>query len=632
MCFTGLILHRAVVSSLNSSLPILTVNACRTVVETGPRKGVINLEPLARTNGIPRYVTAFRFLGEMWNYSFNPCHDYDMPKENPHAGFADGCHSVSVCKHALEDKYYLYTLGIRSSAKFQTTVAAADNTTIVELVFQGIKSMRARSTVIKLVCDVTRTGVEDGLFSITDDSGRGAVKAELHHQCCCPGGCWYSGLGTSVEPNVTAELQTRGPSDQNQKKGDSLLLIIIGSSVAVLMLMTLVGGLCYIKRTHLQLYSKLPIKSSTPGASANKDFRDYEPNSLAKKKILPVLEDTMIQLSSLEMCQRLGGGIFADTHLARWKGDFPVAVKRLTLLVHEHQITPEAMKLMKNEVWFLSRQRHKNIVSILGLCLDGKLPSIIMEHIIGECLKDFIKVQGQLLTWPHRIRICTQVADGMAFLHSTKPPIIHRDLRCGNIFLSDNDVVKVADFGLIKLLQPVREECPQDDCCCRRTTSACPASVRWTAPELLALPRAQEKILPPTIETPESTRIEAKLTTRKASDTDPVITTACDVYSFAMVMWELPMCQNPFQGIALETDVQKIVQNGGRPETPPSADMMPQYKELMKNCWDQMPANRPPFKQICSRFKDLGTRSRTYQKQLENKHQQQKIQQQNFPV
>ena len=44
--------------------------------------------------------------------------------------------------------------------------------------------------------------------------------------------------------------------------------------------------------------------------------------------------------------------------------------------------------------------------------------------------------------------------------------------------------------------------------------------------------------------------------------------------------------------------VQEILKNGGRPETPPSADMMPQYKELMKNCWVQEPGNRPTFKQV----------------------------------
>ena len=54
---------------------------------------------------------------------------------------------------------------------------------------------------------------------------------------------------------------------------------------------------------------------------------------------------------------RLGGGIFGDTHMAKWN-EMTVAVKRLTLLVHEHQITPDAMKLMQNEVWFLRSVKH----------------------------------------------------------------------------------------------------------------------------------------------------------------------------------------------------------------------------------------------------------------------------------
>lgn len=52
-----------------------------------------------------------------------------------------------------------------------------------------------------------------------------------------------------------------------------------------------------------------------------------------------------------------------------------------------------------------SRQRHKNIVCIIGLCLDGKLPFLLTEYVIGECLKDFLKANGQLLTWPQRVRM-----------------------------------------------------------------------------------------------------------------------------------------------------------------------------------------------------------------------------------
>ena len=50
--------------------------------------------------------------------------------------------------------------------------------------------------------------------------------------------------------------------------------------------------------------------------------------------------------------------------------------------------------------------------------------------------------------------------------------------------------------------------------------------------------------------------------------------------------------------VLLLAQVIEIVKNGGRPETPPYADMMPHYKELMKTCWDQVPGNRPTFKHV----------------------------------
>ena len=92
----------------------------------------------------------------------------------------------------------------------------------------------------------------------------------------------------------------------------------------------------------------------------------------------------------------------------------------------------------------------------------------------------------------------------------------------------------------------------------RRTLSACPASIRWTAPELLAHPVTRETLVPPAVDKSE---LESE-----AGDSQPgggkascapgrVITPACDVFSFAMVMWELPMCQDPFEEIATEAEV-----------------------------------------------------------------------------
>ncbi|XP_059157008.1 ephrin type-A receptor 3-like [Physella acuta] len=504
-----------------------------------------------------------------------------------------------ICSyHTINDKTFYSINGINASDSISVL---RDNSSNYVLSYKGLKSLRFRTTNVTLFCDHNRKGEEDGLFLVRSHTQTGTI-AELYHECCCVGGCWLQSM-----EKVTDKGQKKKVGADGEK-----MLVIVGTLVSLIMMVALIGGLCYVKRTHLRIYSKLPgvtpqgismpvtnrraatmpptLLGNPNGGTKNSDFRDYEPAAIssARKKMIPVLEDSNIQLSAVEMRQRLGGGIFGDTHLGTFN-EMTVTVKRLTLSIHDNQLTSETMEWMKEIVWFLSRQRHKNIVCVLGLCLNGRLPFLLTEYVIGECLKDFLKANGQQLTWPQRIRLCLQVADGMAFLHSTKPPIIHRDLRCGNLFLSDNDSVKVADFGLIRLLQPMREQCNNDDCSCQRQLSACPATVRWTAPELLMYPRSREG---------ESN----------------IISTACDVYSFGLVMWEMVYCKDPFDEIGTEAEVIEIVRNSGRPDTPPSVDIMPQFKELMKTCWDQRPANRPAFKRVAVSLKDLSSHARSYQK------------------
>ncbi|KAK0056773.1 tyrosine-protein kinase transmembrane receptor Ror [Biomphalaria pfeifferi] len=586
------------------------ISTCSVQID-GNNTSVINLKALAREDGFPRFYTQFNVstvaVDKTWEYSFNPCFPVNLPPNNIHAVnlYGDGCYSVLLCKHGYQSsRLYYFPLGINDQDKVEVKVKKENDTPIITLKFTGIKSMRSFKSHVKLICDRKRTNADDGLFTVEMDNGQNMMMAELRHLCCCPGAC--SANGTNLPKKKDAKVGADG----------ELTLIIVGTLVSLILFVALIGGLCYVKRTHLQFYYKLPAinPSGTNNTSIypslngkpspgqkNSDFRDYEPASIssARKKMIPVLADCKIKMEHVEMGQRLGGGIFGDTHLAKWN-EMTVTVKRLTLAIHDNQLTSETMEWMEEEVWFLSRQRHKNIVCILGLCLNGRLPFLLTEYVIGECLKDFLKVNGKLLTWPQRVRLCSQVADGMAFLHSTKPQIIHRDLRCGNLFLSDNDLVKVADFGLTKLLQPMREQCNSDDCGCQRQLSACPATVRWTAPEILTHPKTKE-------------------------GENGIITTACDVYSFGMVMWELVHCKDPFDEIGTELEVIEIVRNGGRPDTPPSYEMMPHYKDLMKTCWDQRPNTRPQFKHVAVKLKELITHARSYQKQVSSKSRTPKL-------
>ncbi|KAK6175327.1 hypothetical protein SNE40_013815 [Patella caerulea] len=570
------------------------MSPCQAKLNTG---GLINLKPLSRSDGAAR----FHSTGRVWNYSFNPCSSYNEPKD-PHTGFGDGCSSVLMCVFGLDsEKYHYYTLGIERTATFR--LKEGNNKTDIQLVLRGTKSMRHRVTFLSLVCDRKLVKPEDAVFEVNHNIGRQPVTGEIRHICCCPDGC-----PLEIPKNITNANQTE--IEPKPRKADKkLLLIVVVTNLGLLFLAALIGGLCYIKRTHVHQYkhykglqgidpnARRSISGNNKPGRLNRPspYSDWEPSDgMAKKKLFPVLEESEISIRSLEMSQRLGGGIFGDTHIAKWN-HMNVAVKRLTLTVHENQLTPKTMEYMKSEVWKLSRLRHKLIVTVLGLCLDSKMPYIITEYVEGECLQDFIKVKGSRLTWPQRVKICTQIADGIAFLHSCKPIIIHRDLRCGNLFILDEDIIKVADFGLTKLIQPMREECTQDDCCCMREYSACPAMLRWTAPELLSNPTAQE------------------------DDNETIITSSCDVYSFGMVMWEIYMMEEPFEDLNTEQEIIEFVTAGGRPELPVTPDLLVQYKDLMVQCWSQQPQLRLSSKQVAVKLKEMMQNARAFQKSLRSR-------------
>lgn len=647
-----LFLSSWLIDQVSSSADLKLSDSCTLKVNDG----VINLKPLSDTdrNG-PSLTASYGKPGAIWNYRYDPCTPFSMPV-NPKDGFGDKCWKVALCKYAEQNKrMHYYTFGFHGQEEVDI-YTDKKNKTEVTLTYGGYSSMEGKESHIKLVCDRKRTRPEDAIFRVVRDlKALGDVEAELYHICCCPGGCPVSpsnipvfpsnvpvlpsnrkknityfraqsgneSQGNDTEVSITEASKNGGTADRHK------VMIIVGVNVGILLLAGLIGMMCYNKRTYQEIYHKVPgirtaseptiwqlaslrdvskgtktayhpVNSVVKGdasetrrlsAPIKEQFRDYEKKDTRRKSLcFPVLDNCMIPEECLELGQRLGGSIFGDTYVGEWTG-LPVAVKRITLSVHENQINLDNMKWLQDEVWFLSRQRHRNIVSVLGYCLESKHPYIISEFIKGQCLKDFIKHSGSQLLWPHRVKILSQVADGMAFLHSTNPPILHRDLRCGNLFVTDNDVIKICDFGVVKLTQPLRSACRKDDCCCQGRYSACPPSIAWTAPEVLQYPNSLES--------------------------EENITKACDVYSFGIVMWELVMCEDPFEEMSTLQEVMDFVISGGRPEIPQYDSMMPLYGELMDSCWKNKPEERPSFKQVTVHLKELMHHAKAFQKSVQ---------------
>lgn len=129
--------------------------------------------------------------------------------------------------------------------------------------------------------------------------------------------------------------------------------------------------------------------------------------------------------------------------------EIPVAIKVLR---------PDAAQgrlQFQREVEVLSNIRHPNMVLLLGICPE--YGCLIYEYLSNGSLDDLLFKRGNSppLTWKQRFKISFEIANGLLFLHQSKPePIVHRDLKPANILLDSNYVSKISDVGLARLVPP----------------------------------------------------------------------------------------------------------------------------------------------------------------------------------
>ncbi|RZC44392.1 hypothetical protein C5167_037342 [Papaver somniferum] len=109
-----------------------------------------------------------------------------------------------------------------------------------------------------------------------------------------------------------------------------------------------------------------------------------------------------------------------------------------------------------NELVILPQLNHRNVVKILGRCLETEVPLLVYEYVSNDTHSQHIHTSkdgmSPSISWESRLRIAAETASAVAYLHSSASiPIIHRDIKSANVLLDENYTAKVAHFGASRL-------------------------------------------------------------------------------------------------------------------------------------------------------------------------------------
>lgn len=263
----------------------------------------------------------------------------------------------------------------------------------------------------------------------------------------------------------------------------------------------------------------------------------------------------------------IGRGSSSLVYKGRYKDDI-VAIKVLNFNPIDSRSLEKQHKELAEEVNVMKSVKSKYVVNLHGIVLEPAI-CIVMEYCENGSLYDILR-KKQRLGWTAVLRTFKEIVCGVAILHRLRPPIVHRDLKSLNILLTKDMRVKVADFGLSRLIESKEHY---------STLYKLRGTHTYCAPEVYLGEQYTDK---------------------------------SDIYSLGIILWELvyrctkkeyqrPFSEYPWINYSFQVIIQ-TAKNGLRPTIPPCPEKI---RSLICTLWDYNPSKRPDACTLLSTVKQL---------------------------